>query len=293
LPASFLGSALILVTQRLDVGADGRLLADVRFRRDTRGRWCIVAQRAPLPPRAPVPIEARRVAFLDPGCRAAQTAYLPDGADVIGDRKRAPSAGATVAYLEGAGGASMLIQLARRVDAIVKKSRAIAKTKATTHAQRRTRRRALNKLNRSERKLRDRLHSLMSTAHVQAAHDVFSRVDTVVVPIFETARMVKRAKAPGDPVRRINRTTVRQMLALRHRDFCLRLHRVANLLGKECVNVREEYTTIGCPNCLHVSAKFSGKTFRCARCGHTAPRDAKAGLTLAIKCLDPESQERL
>ncbi len=300
LPPTSFGREPYVLAQRLDVGADGLLLADVRFRRDTRGRWFVVAQRESLAPREAVPLEKRRVAFLDPGSRAGQTAYLPDG-------------GETIAFLEGGGGADKLMDIAERVDAIVKKTREVAKAPANTADERRRRRRRLNKLKHSEFKLRDRAHDLMKTARhtsryapsrlpgsarsracdCQIAHDLFARADTVVVPIFETSRMVKRAKAPGDRIRKINSKTARSLLSLRHAAFRHRLHHVANTLGKECVNESEEYTTVGCPSCLYVNAGFSGTTFRCARCSYCAPRDAKSGLTLAVKCLDAEWRSRL
>jgi transposase len=98
--------------------------------------------------------------------------------------------------------------------------------------------------------------------------------------------MVKKAKLPGDKPRLINGRTARQMLSLRHAALRHRLHHVANVMGKEFVNEGEQYTTIACAKCLRVNDKFSGTTFACKFCGYTAPRDAKSGLTLAVKCLD-------
>ena len=98
--------------------------------------------------------------------------------------------------------------------------------------------------------------------------------------------MVKKAKSPGDKPRLINGRTARQMLSLRHAALRHRLHHVANVLGKEFVNEGERYTTIACAKCLRVDEKLSGTTFTCTFCGYTAPRDAKSGLTLAVKCLD-------
>jgi transposase len=274
----FFGKDPLYVTQPIDLDTNGRPLADLKFSRDRLGRWSVIAQRAKstfaTPPQKT--LSHRRVAFFDPGSRAGLTGYFPDGASQDSSQY---SSGATIAYLEGEGGASHVFELCKKVDTIVSAERAVARDGTRENARKR------RKLKRREHRLREKVKNLVTTAHIQICADIWSRVDTAVIPIFETHRMAKRPLSANDPARKINNTTVRQLFSLRHAAFRDRLCHTAKMLKKEYVNESEEYTTVACPQCLRVNDSFSGTTFTCAHCSYEAPRDAKSGLTLAVKSL--------
>jgi transposase len=280
----FFGTDPLYVTQKIDLDENGRPLADLKFSRDRLGHWSVIAHRAKstvaTPPQKP--LSQRRVAFFDPGSRAGLTGYFPDAS--VQDSAQ-PSHGATIAYLEGEGGASRIFNLCKKVDTIVSAERAVLRDGARENARKR------RKLKRREHTLRAKVKNLVTTAHIQICADIWSRADTAVIPIFETHRMARRPLSANDPARKINNTTVRQLLSLRHAALRDRLSHTAKMLKKEYVNASEEYTTVACPKCLRVNDSFSGTTFTCAHCAYAAPRDAKSGLTLAVKCLNSNWRE--
>ena len=136
-------------------------------------------------------------------------------------------------------------------------------------------------LKRREYLTRARMANMVRDAHIRMAAYIWSVADTAVIPVLHTHRMARRDD------RRIGTKTVRQMFSLKHGAFRSRMRHSADTMGKEYVNVSEEYTTIGCPGCLRVNAPFPGEVFTCSYCPYTAPRDAKSALMLAIKCLAP------
>ena len=281
MPKRFFGTEPLYVTQKIDLDENGRPLADLKFSRDRLGRWSVIAHRAKSTIEAPPqkPLSQRRVAFFDPGSRAGLTGYFPDASVAQ------PSQGATIAYLEGEGGATRIFDLCKKVDTIVSAERAVLRDGTRENARKR------RKLKRREHTLRAKVKNLVTTAHIQICADIWSRADTAVIPVFETHRMAKRPLSANDPARKINNTTVRQLFSLRHAALRDRLCHTAKMLKKEYVNASEEYTTVACPQCLRVNDSFSGTTFKCAHCAYAAPRDAKSGLTLAVKCLHSNWRE--
>jgi len=273
--------AVVYVTSKVDITPEGRLLADVDFTRDRLGRWHMHWQRAKLC--APKQKPAKTVGFLDPGSRTGNTAFLPCGV------KAAGGSSAVVEYMSGDGGATRLFELCLKVDKAVTESRAIkpprkegAPARAPLSA---VQARAFHDSKTREHRLRARIFNLVRDGHIRMVADLFSKVDTVVVPVFDTHRMAKRPMSKDDPRCKINNKVVRQLFTLRHGAFRDRLRHAARTMGKETAFPSEEYTTIACPSCLHVNQKFSGKTFKCALCDYTADRDVKSGLVYAIKCL--------
>ena len=294
LPAAFGGSdksvgpnsrarfpAVVYLTSKVDITPEGRLLADAKFTRDRLGHWNMCWQRAPL--KVPKAKPLKTAAFLDPGSRTGNTAYFPGGVKSLG------GAGAVVEYMAGDGGATRLFELCLKVDKLVSESREIKPPQTRNSLPREPlspdQARLYHDAKTREHRLRARIYNLVRDGHVRVVADLFSKADTVVVPVFDTHRMAKRPLTKDDPRRKINNKTVRQLFSLRHGAFRDRLRHAARTMGKETAFPGEEYTTIGCPNCLRVNAKFSGTRFTCAFCRYSAPRDVKSGLTYAIKCL--------
>ena len=272
---------VVYVTQKVDLTADGRPLADVDFTRDRLGRWHAHFQRRPPRVAAPQKLQSRRrTGYADPGSRTGVMIYAPDGVH------RDSSHGASLAYMEGEGGASKIFDLCLKLDKLLSTIPKGADGKPTPPTTREERR-FLRSLKRQEHSLRARIFNLVRTAHIQICADIWRRLDTLVLPIFDTHRVAKKPMNPNDPRRKINSKTVRQLFSLRHGALRDRLRHTAYVRNKEYLNASEEYTTIGCPSCLRVNPKNTSKQFACTFCGYRGERDEKAGLTLAIKCLSP------
>ena len=272
---------VVYITQKVDLTPDGRPLADVDFTKDRLGHWHAHFQRRPPRGAAPQkPLSERRTGFADPGSRTGVMIYAPDGV------RSASSHGASLAYMEGEGGASKIFDLCLKLDKLISTIPKGADGKPVPPVTREEHR-FLRNLKRQEHSLRARVFNLVRTAHIQICADIWRRLDTLVMPIFDTHRVAKKPMLPTDPRRKINSKTVRQLFSLRHGALRDRLRHTADVRCKEYLNASEEYTTIGCPCCLRVNAKFSTKQFACRFCGYRGERDEKSGLTLAIKCLSP------
>ena len=251
---------MVYLTQKVDIHG-GKLLADVDFTRDRLGHWNTHCQRAPLKAPKPKPMDQRKTAFFDPGSRTGNTVYMPDSGQVA-------------ELMAGDGGATRLFTICLKTDKLITEQKTL-----DPHSQ------AFKNLKRREHYQRIKAYNLVRDGHIRMAAFIWSKVDTAVVPLFDTHRVARKPLSPDDPRRKINCKTVRQLFSLRHAGFRDRLRHSADTMGKEYVNASEEYTTIGCPCCLKVNAKFSGPKFTCRFCQYEAPRDIKSGLTLAIKCL--------
>lgn len=280
-PSKAYFGAIVYLTSKIDLTPDGHPLADMDFTRDSLGRWNVHWQRAPL--KAPRPKAPETAAFLDPGSRTGNTAYFPCGV------KSCDGDSAVFEYMAGEGGATRIFSQCLKVDDLVSRSRAIKPPRKAGDPPvpplSREESRMYHDLKTREHRLRARIYNLVRDAHVRVVADLFSKADTVVVPVFDTHRMARRRLNADDPRRRINNKTVRQLFSLRHGGFRDRLRHAARVMGKEVSFPGEEYTTVGCPRCLRVNEKFSGTRFACAFCDYAAPRDVKSGLTYAIKCL--------
>ena len=288
LPAAFGGviargrahrGAVMYLTQRAPLDASGKLLGDVRFTRDRLKRWHAVVQRIEVKPKPRRPLAERKSVFLDPGTRSGNTYYSPDTAE-------------TGAYLEGRGGIDALFSLAVKVDHLVSSCKPNApERRARRHAARPARmvpaeavkKEFVFEAKKSEFRLRARIRNLVDDAHKRMAKDLTSRFDTVVVPVFETQKMVRHPRNPDDPARVLRNKSARQLLTLAHYRFRNYLQHRCAADGAEFVLATEEYTTIGCPFCGTCCAKGAFETFLCPGCGYTAGRDEKAAFTLCVK----------
>jgi len=245
---------------------DGKLLADARFCRDRLGRWSCVVQRTPVAPRPRRPASERASVFLDPGSRTGWTAYSPDTRE-------------TTSYVAGEGGTSQLMRLALRTDAVIREQKAQPQRDPAIHG------RFIAESNKQKYRLQARVKNLVRDAHVRVARDLTARFDTVVLPLFETQRMVRRPVQPGDPRRKLNSKAARALLTLSHFKFRSYLAHRCVVDGRELHTPGEEYTTIACPYCGTCYEVGGSKTFTCAGCDYVADRDEKAAFTYALKCM--------
>ncbi len=103
----------------------------------------------------------------------------------------------------------------------------------------------------------------------------------VLIPVFETSRMVSRGG------RKINSKTCRNMLTWSHYAFRALLKAKAELypwvMDIEC---NEAYTSKTCGGCGVLNHKLGGsKTFRCTSCGYIADRDINAARNILVRFL--------
>jgi putative transposase len=270
------------------VGKFGGIHHDCRLTRDERGRFFLhVPIDTPLP--EPVPLAARRPVALDPGVRTFQAAHAPEGHGTFadGDFER------------------VLRPLCEALDALQsRRDRMRAKWEAGQWSVGPTVEswlpgvrdgprgalysytRAKRKLERRMAKLRDRVKQLVDECHKHVAHELLTRFDTVLIPVFESSKMAAHEQEHGGR-RRLSSATTRALLGWAHWRFRERLKHAALRRGKEVVVIDESYTTKGCSRCGLITEIGGSKTFRCAHCGLQAPRDAKSARDILAKHVLP------
>ena len=98
-------------------------------------------------------------------------------------------------------------------------------------------------VNKRINKLRSRKRHLVADLHRRVAYDIVKSHDIILLPSFNTSKMVKKAKNPGDKSRKIRKVTVNDMLSLAHYKFKLTLKWMARKYGKILIEVNEAYTS--------------------------------------------------
>lgn len=96
-------------------------------------------------------------------------------------------------------------------------------------------------------KIRNRLKHLITDLHKRVAYDLVMSNDIILLPTFETSKMVMKK----DSKRQLRRSTIRSLLNLNHYKFKLYIKYLANKYGKIVLDVNESYT----------SKTFEGKIF--------------------------------
>ena len=272
-------AGVVYLTKRAPLNGEGKLLGNVRFTRNRLGRWSAVVQRVEVKPKPRPPPPERKTVFLDPGTRAGNAYYSPDTAE-------------TGAYMEGTGGVDTLFSLALRVDKLVSSCKPGGERVNCRRRRREVRavpedrehREYVYDAKKAEYRLRAEIYNKVRDAHKRVAKDLTSRFDTIVVPKFDTQKMVRRARDPDDRVRLINNKTARCLLTLSHYAFRSYLQHRCAMDGAEFVLATEEYTTKACPYCGSCYEVGTAKVFRCPRmCDFTADRDEKAAFALCVK----------
>jgi len=99
----------------------------------------------------------------------------------------------------------------------------------------------LKNLNRRIHLVRARHQNLVEDLHRRVANDLVINHDVILLPTFETKRMVQKSNETRK--RFIRRKTVRGMLGLAHYKFKQTLKWMAKKYGKTVVDVNESYTS--------------------------------------------------
>ena len=132
-----------------------------------------------------------------------------------------------------------------------------------------------------------RIKNLVKEVHRKMATWLCENYRVVLIPKFETSRMVKRGG------RKIRSKTARGMLTWSHYAFRAMLKDKAELFPwVTIVECDEAYTSKTCGQCGHIHQKLgSSKTFRCPNCKYVADRDISAARNILLRYLSLHCEE--
>ena len=208
------------------------------------------------------PESERKVVALDPGVRTFQTFYSPDE-DFGG-------------YAAGERGFSRVFLEAKKCD---EKIAELTNTRLS-YLER-------TKLIKAKHRCIERTRNLVNEVHKKVANDLCDNYDTIVLPAFQSQKMVKKKpNASGEKRRTIRSKTARALLAWKHFEFRSYLASKVLMRGKELAVVTEEYTTQCCGRCGVLNKNVgSAKIFECGSCGLKCGRDENAARNIFLKYL--------
>lgn len=243
------------------VVGDGPLAEDAKLLYDRRVGvyWLSVTIDVPVK-EGSVNADIARVVSLDPGCRAFNTYYSPDGTHgelLAGELKHMETCTAKLDLLHS----RIDRERARRSQQLLEHDR----DRRSSRQSCRRRRHMWNKIRRISHHMRCR----MANAHYDAAHVLLDSYDFIVVPKFETSKMVRKAE------RVVNGKVARAMYTWAHFTFRQRLaSKVEMDRSKHMRIVGEPGTSKTCGNCGHWNAGLGGnKVLSCGLCGVEMDRD--------------------
>ncbi len=123
-------------------------------------------------------------------------------------------------------------------------------------------------------RLRWRIKDLISEIHHKAATWLCKTVDVVVIPPFETHRMVSKLRSK----------TASAMLTWAHFRFRRILDNTAEILSTRLVEQDEAYTSKTCSACGQIHKIGSKKTMNCS-CGAVLDRDENGARGIFLRAL--------
>ena len=195
---------------------------------------------------------SKSVCALDPGNRTFQTFYSPTLAGKIGD-----------------GDKTRLFRLCLGCDKLQSK---ISKSTGNTK----------RSIIRAYHRATSKVKNLVNEIHWKAANFLTSNFDTILLPKFETRRMVTKQSGKS----RLNSKTSRQLLTWSHYTFQQRLKTKAAEMGSQVILTSEEYTSKTCPSCGRIHEKLgSNKVFKCPSCATTLDRDYNGARNVLLRFL--------
>ena len=228
---------------------------------------------APAAPRAWRPKRSLikgTVGATDPGSRVYQTVMLA-GTDAVGARtaqgdltKRATRCRPGVLEL-GEGFAKDILEVqANKRKALSKKLKEANAAVRELGVVSNDDKRYFTRLRRMKNEAAVRLENLKHDGRVRVAANIFSRLETVLWPHFQTQQMVKRGSF-------LSQANKQRLLSLCHGKLRVFMRHRATVLGKHLRIVNEHYTTQVCPRCMRRNKLVgSREVFKCPfnRCGY-------------------------
>ncbi|MUG96582.1 transposase [Scytonema sp. UIC 10036] len=136
------------------------------------------------------------------------------------------------------------------------------------------------KLRQAMERIRTRIKNLRSECHKQVGSYLARNYDVIVLPTFETSKMVVKKK------RKLKNKTARAMMTWAFYQFSQILEHLCNRYGSKLVRITEEYTSKTCTKCGKVHRKLgSSKNFKCPNCGYEIPRDFNGAVGIFLKAM--------
>jgi putative transposase len=226
---------------------------DSRLQRTSLGHYylCIPTDQ-PVETKAMTSDNQARIIALDPGVRTFQTCYDPRGQ----------------LFEFGKAGIRRIERLCKYLDKLQSKL-----ATPTLGAPRRYR------MRRAAARLRQRIRDLVNDVHRKTAHFLVTHYDVVLLPVFESQRMVNKNTRVG-----LASKTARMMLTWAHYRFQQHLIQRGKRSGCEVRLVDEAFTSKTCGACgaLHPSLQ-GAKLFICPVCKHTIDRDANGARNILLR----------
>jgi putative transposase len=130
-------------------------------------------------------------------------------------------------------------------------------------------------------RMRQKIRDLVDDLQHRVAKWLCQEHDVVLLPEFETQRMIRRGQ------RRLRSKTVRAMVTWAHYRFRQRLvAKAREYAGCRVILVDEAYTSKTCGRCGCIHRGLGGsKVFRCPCCGLVADRDLHAARNILLRYL--------
>jgi putative transposase len=123
-----------------------------------------------------------------------------------------------------------------------------------------------------------RIQHLIDDLHWKVAKFLTTNFENIYIPEFNVGQMVQSNN--------LRSVTKREMLALSHYKFRMRLIHAAHKYGSNIFVVNESYTSKTCTNCGVLNDKLgSSKTFNCNTCGLTLDRDINGARNVLLRAL--------
>ena len=133
-------------------------------------------------------------------------------------------------------------------------------------------------------KIRKKIRNVVNEVHYKLSKWLCSNFRTILIPEFDTQRMVRRGH------RRLNSETARKMCTWAHYRFRqLLLSKAKRYPWVKVIVTTEEYTSKTCGHCGEINCKLGGnKNFVCKSCGYEADRDFNGARNILLKYLTKE-----
>ena len=209
-----------------------------------------------------------RIASADPGIATFLTVFLPhersvysiatskDSLDRIKNTKRQFSYHAR------------LERLRRKESKMWSQVAALGKGETTRKIRKR-----MKRIQRAIGKRRQKKKNLVDELHFKTVNFIWNNADVFMMPYFDTERFLQS--------NRMRKKTKRAMRDLNFSLFRERLVAKAETQGKIWLEVTEAYSTKECLICGHINRmSLKDRTFCCAQCEHTLPRDVKSSIDI-------------
>jgi putative transposase len=234
---------------------------DAHLIRDRLGRYFLCISYPKRPIRAAKSDNQARIAALDPGVRTFQTLYDPSGKIIEFGKASIGHIYRICHYMD-----------ALRSDIDLLPTRlGNADLKKYVHRKRWRMRRAWHRMAK-------RVRNLVDDCHKRMAHYLVTRYDVVLLPKFETSRMILRK------LRKLNAKAVRAMVTWSHFRFRQRL--LDKCLRSPCkvIICDEAYTSKTCGRCGWLNDKLGGnKVYACKKCHLVLDRDVNGARNILLK----------